>query len=119
MSTETRVPESGRPDGATEHIIVKERHCEGKPHIAGHRIKVQHVAVWHERAGKSADEIASTYRLTLGEVYAALSYYWDHKDQIDADIEDDRAFADQLRAGGESILEKARRRHAADNPLPS
>jgi len=25
--------------------------------------------------------------LTLGQIYAALAYYWDHRDEIDKDIE--------------------------------
>ena len=35
----------------------------GKPRIAGRRIAVQDIVVWHERMGRSADEIASDYSL--------------------------------------------------------
>src|SRR5436190_20220999 len=70
-----------------EHIIRTPGTCGGKPRIAGTRIKVQHVAVWHERMGMSPDEIVSAYpHLTLADVYAALAYYHDHRAQIDADI---------------------------------
>ncbi len=31
----------------------------GKPRIAGHRITVEDVVIWHERLGKSVDEIAT------------------------------------------------------------
>ncbi|MBI5349849.1 MAG: DUF433 domain-containing protein, partial [Chloroflexi bacterium] len=31
--------------------------CGGKPRVAGHRITVQNVAIWHERMGMSADEM--------------------------------------------------------------
>jgi uncharacterized protein (DUF433 family) len=88
-----------------EHILIKPGYCGGKPHIAGHRIKVQHVAVWHERMGLSPDEIASGYGLTLAQVYAALTYYWDHKARIDADTKEGEAFADQMRAGAPSIID--------------
>ena len=47
----------------------------GKPRIAGHRITVENIVIWHERLGKSADEIASDYDITLADVYAALAYY--------------------------------------------
>ena len=51
------------------HIAIAAGFCGGKPHIAGHRIKVQHIAAWHEQAGKSPDEIAADYPgLTLGDV---------------------------------------------------
>src|SRR4029450_12500399 len=33
-----------------EHVVVTPGVCGGKPRIAGHRIKVAHVAAWHERA---------------------------------------------------------------------
>jgi uncharacterized protein (DUF433 family) len=56
------------------HIEITPGIAGGKPRIAGHRITVQNIAIWHERMGKSADEIAE-YDLTLGDVYAALAYY--------------------------------------------
>lgn len=69
----------------------------GKPRIAGHRITVQDVAIWHERLGRSVDEIAADYDLSLAEIYAALAYYFDHRAEIDQSIEESRAFADNLR----------------------
>lgn len=84
----------------------------GKPHIAGHRIKVEDVAIWHERMGMSPDEIVSAYpSITLSDVYSALAYYHDHRAEIDADIREAAEFADQLRAGAPSIFEKARQRN--------
>jgi uncharacterized protein (DUF433 family) len=69
----------------------------GKPRIAGHRITVQDVAIWHERLGRSVDEIAADYDLSLAEVYAALAYYFDHRTEVDQGIEESRAYADALR----------------------
>ena len=88
------------------HIVVRPGHCGGKPHIAGHRVKVEHVAVWHERLGKSPDEIAAEHPgLTLADVHAALSYYYDHREQIDADIRADQVFVTGLKAAsGPSLL---------------
>ncbi len=68
----------------------------GKPRIAGHRITVQNIAVWHERLGKSMDEIAAEYDLTLADVYAALAYYFDHREEIDRSIEEGESFAESL-----------------------
>lgn len=81
-----------------EHIELTPDIAGGKPRIRGHRITVQDIAIWHERLGKSADEIASEYDLTLGDVHAALAYYFDHREEIDARMVEDRAFADALRA---------------------
>jgi uncharacterized protein (DUF433 family) len=69
----------------------------GRPRIAGHRITVANIAIWHERFGKSADEIAAEYDLTLAEVYAALAYYLDHREEIDRSIREGEAFAEELR----------------------
>ena len=102
-----------------DHIEVTPGVCGGKPRIKGHRIKVQHVVVWHERMGRSPDEIVSQHPgLTLADVYAALTYYWDHRAQIDADIKEGREFAAKLRSGAASILEKARQGNAPDDSLP-
>ncbi len=57
-----------------QHIEVTPGITGGKPRIAGHRITVLNIVVWHERIGKSADEIAAEYDLTLADVYAALAY---------------------------------------------
>src|SRR2546427_5547902 len=69
----------------------------GKPRIAGHRITVQDIVVWHERLGLSADEIATEYGLSLADVYAALAYYYDHREEIDRAIRADEEFIAELR----------------------
>jgi len=58
---------------------------------------VQDVAIWHERLGRSADEIAAAYDLALADVYAALAYYFDHRAEIDQRIDQDNALVDALR----------------------
>src|SRR3990172_8594522 len=71
-----------------QHIEITPGIAGGKPHIAGHRITVQDIAIWHERLGRSADEIAAEYELSLADVYAALAYYFDHRTEIDRSIEE-------------------------------
>lgn len=66
----------------------------GRPRIAGRRIAVQHVAVWHERLGRSAEEIAAEHGLSLADIYAALAYYHAHREEIDRAIREDEAFAE-------------------------
>jgi uncharacterized protein (DUF433 family) len=80
-----------------EHIEITPGLSGGKPRIAGHRITVQNIVIWHERMGLSADEIATEYDLTLGDVYAALAYYHDHRTEIDESIRADQAFVEELR----------------------
>jgi uncharacterized protein (DUF433 family) len=90
-----------------EHIEITPGISGGKPHVAGHRITVQDVAIWHERLGLEPDEIATEYSLSLSEVYAALAYYHDHRAEIEASIEADEAFVTELRRNSTSkVAEK-------------
>jgi uncharacterized protein (DUF433 family) len=84
-------------DTVSTHIEVTPGVAGGKPRIAGHRITVQDIVVWHERLGLSADEIATEYGLTLADVYAALAYYYDHQEEIARMISADEQFIAQLR----------------------
>ena len=79
------------------HIAISEDVAGGKPRIAGHRITVQHIVIWHERMGLSADEIASNHGLSLAEIYAALTYYYDHRQEIDEAVLADESTVSELR----------------------
>ena len=89
-----------------DHIDATPDTAGGKPRIRGRRITVQDIVVWHERLGKTADEIASEYDLTLADVYAALAYYFDHREEIDARMTEDRAFAEALRTRTPSLRDE-------------
>ena len=88
------------------HIEITEGIAGGKPRIAGHRITVQNIVIWHELLGRSADEITAEYDLTLADVYAALAYYYDNRAEIDKFIQDSEAFVDALRQKIPSKLTK-------------
>ena len=72
--------------------------CRGiNPSIAGHRIRVQDIAIWHEQMGMSPDEIVSRHpSITLADVYAALAYYHDHFEEIRTAIGESEAFVREL-----------------------
>jgi uncharacterized protein (DUF433 family) len=103
----------------TEHIGVRPGYCGGRPHILGHRIKVKHVAVWHDRMGLSPAEIVAEHpTITLAQVHAALAYYYDHRAEIVAEIaEEDRMF-EELKAQGPSLIENLVQRKAAGSDSP-
>ncbi len=97
--------------------------CGGRPRIDGHRIQVEDVAIWHERMGMSADQIVSEYpSITLADVHAALAYYYENRERIDADIDAAKRYADEMRvkAGASHLEDKLRHRKAdaAGDPLP-
>ena len=56
------------PKTLDQHIEITPGIAGGKPRIAGHRITVQNIAIWHERLGRSADEIATEYGLIADAV---------------------------------------------------
>lgn len=70
----------------------------GRPRIDGHRIRVQDVAIEHGWQAMSPEEICHQHpELTLAEVHSALAYYYDHRDEIHAEIAHDRESADEFR----------------------
>jgi len=93
-----------------QHIEITPGVAGGKPRIAGRRITVQNIAVWHERLGKTADDIADEYDLKLSEVHAALAYYFDHREEIDNGLDEGEAFVAALRQSAPSKLKAKLRR---------
>ena len=79
--------------------------CGGKPCVVGTRVRVQDVFVWHELQGQSADEIVSRFtQLTMADVDAALSYYWDHRDEIQHEMQAESDLVTRLRQQSVSPL---------------
>jgi uncharacterized protein (DUF433 family) len=103
-----------RADSLDRHIEITPGVAGGKPRIAGHRITVANIALWHERFGKSADEIAAEYDLSLADIYAALAYYFDHREEIEQSIKDGEAFAADLRRRTPSPLKEALQQRQRD-----
>jgi uncharacterized protein (DUF433 family) len=74
------------PETLIQHITKTPGICGGRACIAGHRIRVLDIVVWHERRAYWPDEIVDMFRgITLADVYAALAYYFDHRDEIEAE----------------------------------
>ena len=83
--------------------------CGGKACIAGHRVRVLDIVEWHEHQGMSPDEIVSEIpSLTLAEVHAALSYYFDHLEEIRAEMGAEQVRNDAARSSHPSPLTKER-----------
>ncbi len=60
--------------------------AEGRPVIKGTRITVNCIAGYYQ-LGMTIDEILESLRhLTPSQVHSALAYYFDHQDEIDADL---------------------------------
>jgi len=76
----------------TEHpyIVRKSGVCGGSPIIDGSRITVRLVAQF-VKTGSSAEEILVSYpHLSLAQIHDAISYYFDHREEIEQEIEDNK-----------------------------
>ncbi len=93
-----------------KHIVSTPGVRSGKPRIAGTRVSVSDVVIWHFQMGLSLEEIAVKYNLPLAAVYAAISFYLDNKEEIDAKIEEGRIFYETNKRANPSLLEEALRR---------
>jgi uncharacterized protein (DUF433 family) len=62
------------------------------------RIRVAQIVIDYLNHGWSADEICLHYpHLRLAEIHTALAYYFDHRAEIDAEIEHEQQLIDESR----------------------
>jgi len=78
-----------------EHVILN---GDNVPVIAGTNMKVVELVLGRMAYGWSPEEVHFQHPyLTLGQIYSALAYYWDHQEELDRDIERRLQFVDQVR----------------------
>jgi len=63
------------------HIVRLEGVCGGEPVIDGLHVTVRHVATLHQLR-ETIPEIAEALGLTEAQVFHALSYFSDHREEI-------------------------------------
>lgn len=85
------------------HIEIS---SDGVAYLAGTQTKVIEVALDRIAHHWDADEIRRQHpHLSLGQIYAALAYYFDHKEELDARIEAQLRLVQDLSASaGESLV---------------
>ena len=97
------------PMESTALIVRTPGTCGGKPRIAGHRIRVQDVVIWHHRMKMSINEILDEFPGPNPEkVAAAPDYYGAHREEIDGLIQDEDDFAGAFRRDHVSVLDRFR-----------
>ena len=78
-----------------EHIILNEANV---PLIAGTTMKVIELVLDYKAYGWSPEELHFQHPyLSLGQIYSALAYYWDHQAELDQDIEQRLEMIEQVR----------------------
>jgi uncharacterized protein (DUF433 family) len=63
------------------HVVRREDVCGGEPVIDGLRVTVRHVATLYLQ-GETVPEIQDALDLTEAQVIHALSYFFDHREEI-------------------------------------
>lgn len=86
------------------HIELVDDGFGGKePVVVGTKITVHEIAAMFVLQHSSVEWIVENFDLTPAQIYAAISYYYDHQDQIDREI----AEADEhIRTVGKSLQAK-------------
>ena len=85
MSVETGYP----------HIVLD---AQGRPTIENTSLKVIELIVEKLAYGWSPEELHFQHpQLTLGQIHAALTYYWDHAQAMDEEISEQLKKVDVLR----------------------
>jgi uncharacterized protein (DUF433 family) len=86
-------------------ISIDER---GVACIAGTKMKVRQIVIEKNVWGLSSEEIQGGHEhLSLAQIYAALAYYYEHKAEIDAEIEQSKQEVDRQRVQHPNPLTRA------------
>ena len=76
-------------------VSADESDLHDEPHLEGRRITVRFI---HEQVvgrGRDPETVASRHDLDVADVYRALAYYYDHRDEMAAiERRSERAIAD-------------------------
>lgn len=82
---------------------IETRLMEDRPHIRGRRIPIAVVMLRVQQNNMTATEAAYDFGITEAEVLAALLYYQENQDKINAQIEEEAAaFHEMKRLYGKS-----------------
>ena len=70
----------------------------GEARIDGYRIRVRDIVAARDLGGLTPEEIAANVypELRLAQVYSALAYYEDHRDEIDQAMHNEARFVEQF-----------------------
>lgn len=95
---------------APSHVTIDEK---GVARIDGSRMKVRHLVEAWKSGASTPEKLQESYpHLTLAQIHAALSYYYDHRAAIDAEIEQGLRDFEAARAAAEETPGHKKLRHS-------
>ena len=78
-----------------EHIVLDE---QGMPRIAGTRLRAIDLVEAKHANDWTPEQLHEQHpELSLGQIYSALAYYWDHQEELDAAIATRRWELEQIK----------------------
>ena len=85
--------------GIATHIEIRQNRAgQDRAYITGTRVRVSDIYGYAEIQGLTPDQIVEQLsHLSLGQVHAALSYFFDHREQILQELRDDENFVRLMR----------------------
>jgi uncharacterized protein (DUF433 family) len=102
---------------AITYIVKTPGFRDGEPHFAGRHLSVEGIVYSYVHLGASVDDLVRAYDLTPAQVHAALAYYYDHTDELQAiwdenkRIEDAHVPSPEERARTDQLLAKLKERN--------
>ena len=104
----------------SSHIERDTNRCGGKPCVAGTRVRVWDIHIWHDLGGQSPEQIAAAYpQVSVADVHAALAYYYDNVDAIQQHVKEADELVEAMKARyGPDLLDRSRGLDASDS-VPS
>jgi uncharacterized protein (DUF433 family) len=80
------------------HIVKDPTVCGGKACIQGTRVRVLDIVCASDHLALSPDEICDQYpEFTLSQVHGALAYYYEHREEVHAEMESERKTVGRFR----------------------
>ena len=88
------------------YIVRKKGVRRGAPVIEGTGIQVMDIAVRYHLLSHTIDEVLAVYPdLTISQVHDALSYYYDHKEEMDRQWKESMEKVGEIKRKHKSVME--------------
>lgn len=83
------------PDSTAENVLLNDLNV---PVISGTNMKIIQLVSEHLAYGWSPEELKYQHPyLSLGKIYSALAYYWNHQEEIEQELERQSRAVEELR----------------------
>ena len=86
-----------------QYTFTHQRSCQhpdirnGAPTIAGTSIRIMDIVAYHKYGDKlNAEQLAEGFRLSLGQIHAALAYYYLHQAELDKWLETEQLLGERV-----------------------